>query len=67
MTKPQEIPNTTIRFEPAVRARLDAWCEANDRSLNWATNQLITKALDAEGWPPADSSQPDAHQQAHEE
>lgn len=54
-----DVPVTSIRFRPDVRARLDAWCATHDRSLNWATNCFVDQVLTAEGWPPADSIQAD--------
>lgn len=58
-TSPEPQTVTSIRFRPDVRARLDAWCAEHQRSVNWATNRFVDQALDAEGWPPADSTQTD--------
>lgn len=38
---------TTVRLDPALRARLDAFAAATNRSLLGAVTQLLTEALDA--------------------
>lgn len=38
---------TTVRLDPALRARLDEFAEATNRSLLGAITQLLTEALDA--------------------
>lgn len=44
---PNRPPATTVRLDPALRARLDAFAVATNRSLLGAITQLLTEALDA--------------------
>jgi hypothetical protein len=46
VSEDQPIPRgTTIRLEPGIRARLDAYRTAERRSINQALNHLLDVAL----------------------
>lgn len=53
------VKRVSVQLNSEVAARINAWCLAHDRTLTWAINYMTSKGLDAEGWPPANSTQTD--------